>query len=184
MSDSLTDSLNFVTQFLPKRACEGSPTTSHGDMEECPRCQVRVDREMVHHPVFGFVSMCGLKTSTAPPCTACGLREKVARLEFALAETETRRAAVDKLHAETLSALGADEHDLGPTLAKQRREEAARAATLRARLVTLIADECDCDLPKRRAEKVLPQGFYQHHRWCATQKDFVQRLAAVLREES
>ena len=114
MSDSLTDSLNFVTQFLPKRACEGSPTTSHGDMEECPRCQVRVDREMVHHPVFGFASMCGLKTSTAPACTACGLREKVARLEFALAETETRRAAVDKLHAETLSALGADEHDLGP----------------------------------------------------------------------
>jgi hypothetical protein len=90
------DSLNFVTQFIPKRACEGGPTTSHGDMEECPRCQVRVDREMVHHPVFGFASMCGLKTSTAPPCTACGLREKVARLEFALAQLRTTPEAHEK----------------------------------------------------------------------------------------
>ena len=40
------------------KACEGGPTITDGDFEECPHCGTRVRHDLVDNPFFGFRVSC------------------------------------------------------------------------------------------------------------------------------
>jgi len=72
------------------RGCEGGPTLTAGDFDECAECGTRVAHDLTDHPFFGFAASCPNRERPEPATTP--LRGRSSRAPYCESPTRESKA--------------------------------------------------------------------------------------------